>query len=173
MLLSCLLSDSASTESSAGRNQYELPAPNHETTRKHRRSAKIGVEANIPPYTLEYVGEYLPLHQSFFDVHVSVGKKISSAAISTVMHKISTSVTGDSAKLFWSHMSTKTYRVEYLRIKSEISKTCGHLKMLVATIQQDGKLMDASDETAEVERLSIPLSEVGGTKLLCVPLIPH
>ena len=128
----------------------------------HRRLVKTGVVVHIPPDILRTP----TVAQSL------VRNKISSTAISAVMHEIITAAQGDSSKLSLSYSSTERYKLEAIENLSEkISNDW--TSPAVANIHWDGKLMDTLEGTQKVERLPILLSGIGGTKLLGVPAIPH
>ena len=130
--------------------------------RSHKRRVKTGVTVFIPPNILKAPTVVQSL----------VRNKISSAAISDVMHDIVTSVEGDPSRLSLSYATTQRYRVETVHSISEKIKE-NWTPPPVANIHWDGKLMDTLDGGSKEERLPVLLSGAGGTKLLGVPSIPH
>ena len=97
---SAVLSDSTTTNTSTDDDQDNYSSNTPE--RKHRRLVKTGVVVHIPPDILRT----LTVAQSF------VLNKISSTAISAVMHEIITAAQGDPSKLSLSYSSTERYKLE-------------------------------------------------------------
>jgi len=133
-----------------------------EVTRKHKRSVKTGINVHIPSDILKAPNV----------VQALVCNKISSTAISAVMHEIIMTADGDPSKLSLSYTSAKRYRLEAVQTISE--KIAENWTILtVANLHWDGKLMDTLDGSTKIERLLILLSGIWGTKLLGVPAFPH
>ena len=105
-------------------------------------------------------------------VQVLVRNKISTSAISAVMHEIVATSEGDPSKLSLSYASIERYRIEAIQnITEKIAENS--TPPAAANIHWDGKLMEASDGVGKVEKLPVLLSGNGGTKLLGVPAIRH
>ena len=105
-------------------------------------------------------------------VQALIRNKISSSAISAVMHEIVTTSEGDPSKLSLSYASTERYRIEAIQnITEKIAEKW--TPPTVANMHWDGKPMEASDGVGKVERLPMLLTGIGGTKLLGVPAIRH
>ena len=137
-------------------------ASSDQVSRSHQRSVKTGVGVHIPHDILKAPNV----------VQALVWNKISSSAISAVMHEIVATSEGDPSKLSLSYASTERYRIEAIQnITEKIAENW--TPPAVANIHWDGKLMKASDGVGKVERLPVLLFGIGGTKLLGVPAIRH
>ena len=136
--------------------------PQSSSDRKHKRSVKTGVQVHIPPDILK----------SPAVVQALVRNKVSSTAISAVMHEIITVAEGDPSKLSLSYTTTERYKLETIqKISEKIAENW--VPPSIANIHWDGKLVDTADKTNKVERSPILLSGIGGIKLLGVPAIPY
>ena len=161
---SVTFSDSTSTDGSAGDSLSEEESfmPQSSSDRKHKRSVKTGVQVHIPPDILK----------SPAVVQALVRNKVSSTAISAVMHEIITVAEGDPSKLSLSYTTTERYKLETIqKISEKIAENW--VPPSIANIHWDGKLVDTANKTNKVERLPILLSGIGGIKLLGVPAIPY
>ena len=161
---SVTFSDSTSTDGSAGDSLSEEESfmPQSSSDRKHKRSVKTGVQVHIPQDILK----------SSAVVQALVRNKVSSTAISAVMHEIITVAEGDPSKLSLSYTTTERYKLETIqKISEKIAENW--VPPSIANIHWDGKLVDTADKTNKVERLPILLSGIGGIKLLGVPAIPY
>ena len=158
-----VLSDITSTNSSTDDEMSLCPTTSSDqVSRSHKRSVKTGVRVHIPHDILKALNA----------VQALVRNKISSSAISAVMHEIVAASEGDPSKLSLSYASTERYRIEAIQnITEKIIENW--TPPAVANIHWDGKLMEASDGVGKVERLPVLLSGIGGTKLLGVPAICH
>ena len=133
-----------------------------QVSRSHKRSVKTGVDVHIPHDILK-----APIV-----VQALVRIKISSSAISAVMHEIVTTSEGDPSKLSLSYASTERYKIEAIQnITEKIAENW--TPPAAANIHCDGTLMEASDGVGKVERLSVLVFGIGGTKVLGVPAIRH
>ena len=139
---SVTFSDSTSTDGSAGDSlsDEESFMPQPSSDRKHKRSVKIGVQVHIPPDILK----------SPAVVQGLVRNKVSSTAISAVMHEIITVAEGDPSKLSLSYTTTERYKLETIqKICEKITENW--VPPSIANIHWDGKLVDTTDKTNKLK----------------------
>ena len=103
-------------------------------TRRHRRTVKTGTAVRILPNILKAPAV----------VQALIRNKVSSSAISSVMHEIVLSTGGDPKQLSLSYTSTERYRVEAIKLLSEqIAESW--TPPAIANIHWDRKHVDASE----------------------------